>query len=258
MKFNLLKKIAFAGLMSAAFAAPALADGFSATLETPVTLNPTTFSAGGSLNYSIELIPQLFVGGSVGGAYNFTTGSGRVGARVGGVYVMQLVQGSSAFVNGYVGAGVNSVFVPGPNTFGFSLDANAGLFARYGLSQQVRLYGGADGEAAYNISSGQFAPSASAYAGVRFEPLTALSLYAQGGVGYGSIKSANASGSSLTVLPVANPGFVYDLRAGLFYQFAPQFQMGFYAAYSNAFTIGLTAKFLEKPNTLGIAGNYLP
>jgi hypothetical protein len=259
MKLNSLKKIAFAGLMSAAFAAPALADGFSATLETPIGLSPTSFSVAGSLNYSMEVIPQLFVGGSLGGGYNITGNTGTVGARVGGVYVLQLAQASNAFVNAYVGAGANGVFIPGPNTFGFAVDVNGGLFARYALSPQVRAYGGVDAEAGYNFSSG-FAPAVSGYAGLRFEPLTALSVYAQGGLGYGSIKAANASGSSLTVLPVTNPGLVYDLRAGLFYQFAPQFQMGFYGSYnqSNAFTIGLTAKFLEKPNTLGIAGNYLP
>jgi hypothetical protein len=234
----------------------ALADGFSVTLETPVTFNPTTFSAGGSLNYSLEVIPNLFVGASAGGVYNFSAGAGALGVRVAGIYVAQLLDAPNTFVNAYVGAGTNVLVVPGPVSFG--VDANAGFFARYGLSPAVRIYGGADGEVAYNFGSGSFIPAVSGYAGARFEAIPNLSLYLQGGVGYNSIKAANASGSSLTALPFGNSGLVYDLRAGLYYAFAPQVQLGFYSAYNGGFTIGLTAKFLEKPGTLGIAGNYLP
>ena len=237
-------------LSSAAFA-----DGFSATLETPISFgNPVQFTAGGSLNYSLEVIPNLFVGASVGGAYNFSAGAGALGARVGAVYVAQLLDAPNTFVNGYVGAGANVLIVPGPVSFG--VDASAGLFARYGISPGVRVYGGVDGEIGY--VAGSFAPAASAYVGARFETIPNLSLYTQVGAGYNAIKAANASGSSLTTLAAGNAGFVYDLRGGLFYSIAPQAQIGVYGAFNGGFTIGLTAKFLEKPGTLGIAGNYLP
>jgi hypothetical protein len=235
----------------------ALADGFSATLETPVTFaGGTQFSVGGSLNYSYEVMPNLFAGASVGGAYNFSAGGGALGARVGVVYVAQLIDAPNTFVNAYVGAGANALVLPQP--FSFAVDANAGLFARYGISQGVRLYGGVDGEVGYNFVNGSFVPAVSGYGGVRFEAIQNLSLYAQGGVGYNNIKAANASGSSLTTLPFGNVGVVYDLRAGLYYAIAPQAQIGLYTSYNGSFTVGLTAKFLEKPNTLGIAGNYLP
>jgi hypothetical protein len=246
------------GLLAAATLASsqAYADGFSATLETPITFNPTQFSVGGSLNYSLEVVPNLFVGPSAGGVYNFSAQAGVLGARVGAVYVTQLVDAPNTFVNAYIGGGANVLILPGPVSFG--MDANAGLFARYGISPAVRVYGGVDGEVGYNVSSGAFVPAVSGYAGVRFEAIQNLSLYLQGGVGYNSIKAANASGSSLSALPVSNLGLVYDLRGGLFYSIAPQAQIGFYSAYNGGFTIGLTAKFLEKPGTLGIAGNYLP
>lgn len=240
---------------SVLFSNAAFADGFSATLETPITFgNPVQFTAGGSLNYSLELIPNLFVGASVGGAYNFSAGAGALGARVGAVYVAQLLDAPNTFVNGYVGAGANVLVVPGPVSFG--VDASAGLFARYGISPGARVYGGVDGEV--GLVAGNFAPAVSAYIGARFETIPNLSLYTQVGAGYNSIKAANASGSNLTALAAGNAGFVYDLRGGLFYFIAPQAQIGVYGAFNGSFTIGLTAKFLEKPGTLGIAGNYLP
>lgn len=253
------KSLLIAALTATGLSSAAFADGFSATLETPVTFgNPVQFTVGGSLNYSVEALTNLFVGGSVGGAYNFSSNLGAIGARVGTVYVIQLLDGSNAYVNGYVGAGANLLFLPTNSTISFAADANAGLFARYGISPGVRIYGGADGEVAYNFVNGAFVPAVSGYAGARFEAIQNVVLYVQGGAGLNSIKSANASGSSLAALPVGNVGFVYDVRGGLYYQFAPQFQVGVYGAYNGGFTIGLTAKFLEKPGTLGIAGNYLP
>ena len=246
-----------AAILSSAVLLPsaALADGFSATLETPIAFgNPVQFTAGGSLNYSLEVIPNLFVGASVGGAYNFSAGAGALGARVGAVYVAQLLDAPNTFVNGYIGAGANVLIVPGPVSFG--VDVSAGLFARYGISPGVRVYGGVDGEIGY--VAGNVAPAASVYVGARFETIPNLSLYTQVGAGYNSIKAANASGSSLTTLAAGNAGFVYDLRGGLFYSLTPQAQIGVYGAFNGGFTIGLTAKFLEKPGTLGIAGNYLP
>jgi hypothetical protein len=251
------KTVLIAALTALGVGSAAFADGFSATLETPIGFgNPMTFSVGGSLNYSYEVIPNLFAGVSLGGAYNFNGGGGALGARVGTVYVLQLLDANNTFVNGYVGAGANLLFVPQP--ISVAVDANGGLFARYGISQGVRLYGGVDGEVGYNFVSGAFVPAVSGYGGVRFETIPNLALYLQGGVGYNSIKAANASGSSLTSLPVAVNGVVYDVRGGLYYAFAPQFQLGVYASYNGGFTVGLTAKFLEKPGTLGISGNYLP
>ena len=97
-----------AALLSSTILLPsaAFADGFSATLETPISLtNPIQFTAGGSLNYSVETIKNLFVGASVGGAYNFSAGAGALGARVGAVYVAQLLDAPNTFVNAYIGAG---------------------------------------------------------------------------------------------------------------------------------------------------------
>ena len=203
-----------AAILSSAVLLPsaAFADGFSATLETPIKLtDPVSFSAGGSLNYSLELMKNLFVGASVGGAYNFSAGAGALGARVGAVYVAQLLDAPNTFVNAYVGAGVNVLILPSPVSFG--LDASAGLFARYGISRGVRIYGGVDGEVGYNVSQSNFVPAVSGYVGARFEAITNLSLYTQFGAGYNAIKAANA-GLTLQGSAVASDAF-FPFRDGL-------------------------------------------
>lgn len=255
---NTLQRNLLVGLAALGLSTPALADGLSASLEVPIL---PQFSIGGTLNYTYEVIPNLFLGGSLGGAYNFGVQAGGIGGRIGGVYVLQLLDADSAFVNAYVGAGGNVIYqiVPAPATSGlaFAADVNGGLFARYGISQAARIYGGVDGALGYNFSGAQFIPVVSGYAGLRLEPLTNLNVYVQGAVGLNAIKVANSSGSSL-ITGLGTPGFVYDLRAGLYYAIVPQVQVGVYAGYNGGFSLGLSAKFVEKPETLATPGNYLP
>ncbi len=253
---NAFQRNVLIGLALIGLSTPALADGFSATLEVPIL---PQFSVGGTLNYSYEVVPNLFLGGTLGGAYNFGAQAGGIGGRVGGVYVLQLLDASNTFVNAYVGAGANVFYLiaPGASGLAFAADANAGVFARYGISQAARIYGGIDGALGYNFTGGQFIPVVSTYAGVRLEPLTSLEVYAQAAVGLNEIKVANASGSSL-LSAFAAPGFVYDVRAGLYYQIVPQVQVGLYTGFNGGFSVGLSAKFTEKPGTLATPGNYLP
>jgi hypothetical protein len=130
----------------------------------------------------------------------------------------------------------------------FSGDLNAGVFARYGIGNDVKLYGGIDSALGYNFSVGQVNPEISAYAGIKFEPIGALSLYAQGAVGYNRISSVGTSGA----------GFVYDTRAGLYYDIVPQFRLGVYAGFNGAFVLGIGGQYTMKPGTLATPGNYLP
>jgi hypothetical protein len=247
----LLIGLAALGLSSA----PALADGFSASLEVPIL---PSFSVSGTLNYSFEVVPNLLVGATIGGAYNFNAQVGGVGGRVGVVYVAQLLDADNTFVNAYVGAGANVIYViASASGLSFAADANAGVFARYGISRAVRIYGGVDGAVGFNFTGNQFIPVVSGYAGVRFEPITNLILYVQGAAGLNDIKVANFNGSSL-ITNLTAPGFVYDLRAGLFYSFIPEFQLGVYTGYNGGFSLGVSGKFTEKPGTLGTPGNYLP
>jgi hypothetical protein len=236
--------LALAGLF--AVSAPALADGFSVTVDAPISPN---FSIGTGLNYSYEIIPNLFVGGSLNAVFVPSLPSGSqfgLSTRVGAKYIMQVINTTNTYVNVYTGAGLNVQILPSP--ISVSADVNAGVFARYGVGNDVKLYGGMDGALGYNFSVGQLNPEISGYAGVKFEPIGALSLYAQGAVGYNSISSVGTSGA----------GFVYDARAGLYYDIVPQFRLGVYAGFNGGFLFGIGARYAMKPGTLATPGNYLP
>ncbi len=236
--------IALAGLL--ALNAPALADGFSVTVDAPISPN---FSIGTGLNYSYEVIPNLFVGGSLNLVFVPSAPSSAqfgLGTRIGAKYIMQVIDTSKTYVNVYTGAGVNLQILPSPVSV--SADVNAGVFGRYGVADFVKIYGGMDGALAYNFSVGALNPSISAYGGLKFEPIGALSLYAQAGVGYNNISSVGTSGA----------GLVYDIRAGLYYDIVPQFRLGVYTGFNGGFLLGISGQYTMKPGTLATPGNYLP
>jgi hypothetical protein len=236
--------LALAGLLS--LNAPALADGFSVTLDAPILPN---FSIGTGLNYSYEVIPNLFVGGSLNLIFVPSAPSNAqfgLSTRLGMKYIMQVIDANKTYVNVYTGAGVDLQIVPSP--ISVSADVNAGVFGRYGIADFVKVYGGMDGALGYNFSAGVLNPEISAYAGLKFEPIGALSLYAQAGVGYNSISSVGTSGV----------GFVYDIRAGLYYDIVPQFRLGVYTGFNGGFLLGISGQYTMKPGTLATPGNYLP
>ncbi len=237
LKRAFLLTVTALGLSSAA-----LADGFSATLEVPIV---PTFSAKLGLNYSLEVSPNLFIGGSLNST--ITPGATNVfglTARVGAKYVLLLLKNSTTSVNAYLGAGVNASVIPAPFTIG--LDLNAGINAITAIGGGFKFYGGVDGVVAYVFTGGAFVFSLAANAGVFFEPVTNLEFRLQGLV-------ALVGTAGLT-------GFGWGVGSSLYYTIVPQFKVGLTAAYgsSGAFVFGLGALFAEKPGTLGIAGNYLP
>ncbi len=236
--------IALAGLL--AVSSPAFADGFSATIDVPILPN---FSIGTGLNYTYEVVPNLFVGGSLNLVFvpNLPSGSQfGLSTRVGAKYIMQVIDTNNTYVNVYAGAGLDLQILPSP--ISVSADVNAGVFGRYSLGNDVKLYGGMDSALGYNFSAGVLNPEISAYAGLKFEPIGALALYAQAGVGYNSILSVGTSGA----------GFVYDIRAGLYYDIVPQFRLGVYAGFNGGFVLGIGGQYTMKPGTLATPGNYLP
>ena len=237
-----LKRAFLLTMTALGLSSAALADGFSATLEVPIV---PTFSAKLGLNYSLEVSPNLFIGGSLNST--ITPGATNVfglTARVGAKYVLLLLKNSTTSVNAYLGAGVNASVIPTPFTIG--LDLNAGINAIAAIGGGFKFYGGVDGVAVYVFTGGAFVFSLAANAGVFFEPVTNLEFRLQGLV-------ALVGTAGVT-------GFGWGINSSLYYTIVPQFKVGLTAAYgsSGAFVFGLGALFAEKPGTLGIAGNYLP
>jgi hypothetical protein len=224
---------------------PALADGFSATIDLPVS---PVFSLGAGLHYSTEIIPNLFVGGSLNLGFTPSLPAASqfgVSARVAAKYIIQVLSADNTFVNIYAGAGFEAALLPASSV---STDLNAGFVARYGISQLLKVYGGMDGTLAYNFSVGQFNPQISGYAGLKFEPLAGISLYTQAALGFNGIATVDSFGS----------GLLFDTRVGLYYDLIPQFRLGFYAGYNGGFVFGIGGQYSLKPGTLAIPGNYLP
>jgi hypothetical protein len=221
------------------FSSAALADGFSATLDMPI-IPTSNFSIGLGLNYSLQVIENLYVGASLNPT--ITPGAANVfslGARVGAKYVVVLFKDNASLVNGYVGAGVEATVVP---AFSIGADVNAGVYGITGIGGGFKLYGGLDAEAGYNFTASLFVYDISTKVGVFVEPITNLEFRVEGLVG------------------INNGGFNWGVGSSLYYTIIPQFKVGMSAGYGSggAFVFGIGALFAEKPGTLGIAGNYLP
>lgn len=240
-----MKKSSITLLTTALFAsAPAFADGLSGTLD----LNSTSgiFSARGSLNYSLEVSPNLFVGASVSPIYTPSLPTDQFGlqTRVAAKYVALITKNFDYSVNAYVGTGVNLQVLPVPVTV--AADLNAGVDGYNQIASGIKVYGGIDGKLIFAFAGGGLGYDLAGFGGFFFEPIANLEARVQGAVGLGG---AFSGGNAVR----------WEAVSSLYYAFAPQFKLGANIGYgSNGFRIGLGVLFTEKPGSLGIAGNYLP
>lgn len=168
----------------------ALADGFSATLDTLI-LPTTQFSVRLGLNYSLEVTKNLFVGVSVNPSYTpSNTEPFGLNARVGAKYVILIAKSASSIFNGYVGAGATASILPAP--FNIGADINAGLDGVFGLGAGFKLYGGLNGKLGYNFTGNAFSYQADAVLGIFVEPIENLEFRVQGAVGVVNILNTPA------------------------------------------------------------------
>jgi hypothetical protein len=238
MKLNAIKKMSIMviGAGAMALGSSAGADGLSGEITLP--LNP--FSVGAAINYTYELVPNWFVGGSLNAKYrpSVTPDPFSIGARLGTNYIINLAETRDLKADSYVGAGVDFGF-----TGGFSAvpELNAGARATFSVTPAVKLYGGADGKLALiSLPAGvSVAPSIFGYFGGKLEPITNLEAYAQAGIGY-----ANALN--------------YDLKLGAYYTVIPEVRLGASVGYNGDFRASFGAQFAQKPGTLATPGNFLP
>ncbi len=237
MKLNAIKKMSIVVIGALVIGNSAGADGLSGEITLP--LNP--FSVGAAINYTYEVVPNWFVGGSLRAGYGpfGSTGAFSAGARLGTNYIINLAENRDLKADAYVGTGVDLGFI---GAFSAVLDVNAGARATFSVTPAVKLYGGADGKLALiSLPAGvSVAPSIFGYFGGKLEPVTNLEVYAQAGLGYSS-------------------QFNYDLKLGAYYTVIPEVRLGASVGYGNDnFRASIGAQFAQKPGTLATPGNFLP
>ncbi len=233
-----IQKALFTLMTAAALTSPAFADGFSAELTVPVVNNGgLNFSIGGSLAYSLEVAPRIFVGASLSPNFVFNGSVFTLSGRVGGKYVLSVTKSKDLFVDAPIGVGVDVGIVPNGPTF--KVDLNAALNVVYALNPTAKIIAQAGGEVGYDITGGQFVYDLGVTAGIFVEPITNLELYARGSVNY-----AGALG--------------YEVVGGLYYTLIPQAKLGLYVGYNGGVVVGIRGLFVEKPGTLGVLGAFQP
>ena len=232
--------------------APALADGFSLTLDAPIL---PQFSIGLGINYSLQVIPNLYVGISTDTRFTASAPADAqfsIDVRFGGKYIDSLYEQPQFYVKWYAGAGVN--IRPIGASSGATADFNGGLFGRYELSKVAKIYGGADGGVLLNFNqSNPLNLYASAFAGIKIDPNPILSAYFQVAAGWNRVENTGAQGL----------GYLLDARIGGYFTVVPQFRLGLFVGYvgSNAGSgviFGIGGQFAERPGSLATPGNYLP
>lgn len=226
-------KKAIISIIAACVSGAALADGLSATLNIPVLPG---FGIAGSLNYTANIQENAVVGISLRPSYT-PTGGFSLGTRVGAAYVIKLAEFDGGYAEAAVRAGANLGFAP----FSWSIDTGTELFVTGRIAPDMVLYGGA-------TLSLPLLPSFA-------NPLT-LGTYA--GLKLELAKDLNAYGEGSLTIPFGG-SIAYDLTASLYASLTSSARIGFYTGFgSGGFKIGLAADFVEKPETIGTPGNYLP
>jgi hypothetical protein len=287
MTKNLLKS--FVALAALTLGSDALADGFSASLGTSLSPgNPAYFSVGGSLGYSLEVVPLLTVSTGLNLAYiSSSSGSSLsyLSAGVGAEYLYGLTKTTDLKIDVPIGAAISftaplsqqnaSLVSSGLNALIYS-----GIDVQYLSSSELKVTGSGDLFVAFNTNAG-LRISLSGSVGLNYYPTESLQLY--GGLSlYSGISATSSlygnyrvySGVNYLIAEplqlVANLSLSdgsYSLGTGLYYSFTPSFDIGITAGYSNSFitpstnanfTIGLQLSFVENPKPRVTSAQFRP
>lgn len=228
-----MKRVLISVLAAASFSA-ALADGLSATLNVPVLPG---FGISGSLNYTANIAENAVVGIRLLPSYTPSTGFA-FGTRLGAAYVLKLTEFEGGYAEAAVRAGVNFGIAP---AFSWSLDTGAELFATGRIASDLVAYGGATLTLPL-LPSFANPVTLGTYAGLKLELTKDLDAYAETNVSI-------PFGGSVS----------FDLTGSLYATLASGARLGLYTGIGSAgFKIGLAADLVEKPQTIGTPGNYLP
>jgi hypothetical protein len=288
MKKNVFKSVI--ALAALTLGSNALADGFSASLIVPFSPgNPSYFSVGGSLGYSLEVVPFLTVNTGLSVTYlSSSTGNNLsyLSADIGAEYLYGLSKTSDLKIDLPVGAGVfliapisNSQNVQ-PISSRFGGGVYAGVDIQYLSSSMLKVTGSGQFSINFGGSAG-VGFSLSGQVGLNYYPTESFQVY--GGLSlyssvytqsslYGSYRVYGGVSYLITEPFQLSASFSvsdgdYSLGTGLNYSFTPSFGLGIYASYGNSFTtpsnnanftIGLQLSFVENPTPRVTSAQFRP
>jgi hypothetical protein len=235
------------------FSSSVFADGFSLTLDVPVQ---PRFSIGLGINYSLQVISNLYVGISSDLRFiasNPDNAKIALDVRFGGKYIASLIDEPAYYLKYYAGIGLEIAAFANSNV---SSDINGGLFTRFFISKVAKIYGGIDGALTFGFGTvnGGLNLEASLFAGIKIDPNPAFSAYFQFAGGWNHLQTTGAR----------DAGYLLEARIGAYFAIVPQFRLGLYIGFQNGQTrggeivFGISGQFLEKPGSLATPGNYLP
>ncbi len=287
MKKNVLKSvIVFAALT---LGSNALADGFSASLIVPFSPgNPSYFSVGGSLGYSLEVVPLLTVGAGLNLNY-ISSSSGNslsyLSAGINAEYLYGVTKTIDLKIDVPIGVGIsltaplsqqNAYLVSG----GLNAVVYSGIDVQYLASSMLKVTGSGQFSVGFNTNTG-LGIGLSGAVGLNYYPTKDIQLY--GGLSLFSSFSPQSSLSGSYIVYaglnylIAEPLQLgaslslssgnYSLNTGLYYSFTPSFDVGITAGYSNSFTtpstnanftIGLQLSFVENPTPRVTSAQFRP
>jgi hypothetical protein len=283
MKKNVLKS--FVALAALTFGSNALADGFSASLGAALSPgNPSYFSVGGSLGYSLEVVPLLTVSANL--ALDYTSGGNLTYLRagIGAEYLYGLTKTTDLKIDLPVGADVSysvlsqqdvayvssslrgdvytgidvqylasrTLKVNSAGRFSINLSSSAGLgFGLYGgvglnyyPTESLEIYGGLSLYGSFYTASG-LGISLYGSASLDYYPTESLKIY--GGLSlYGSLYTGSSLNSN------------YSLDGRVSYTIAKPLELSAYVGLFNGnYSLGTGLNYLFTPSFgLGIYASY--
>jgi hypothetical protein len=287
MKKNVLKSVI--ALAAFTLGSNAFAEGFSASLGTSLSPgNPSYFSVGGSLGYSLEVAPLLTIGAGLNFDYSASSSGGSLfylGFGLGAEYLYGLTKTTDLKIDVPIGANIGlTVPISQQNFFlvssGLSGYIYSGIEVQYLSSPMLKVTGSGQFSIGLNRDA-SVGFSLSGSARLNYYPTESLQLY--GGLSLYSGISTNSSlygsynvygGMSYLIAEPLQFGASlslssgnYSLNTGLYYSFTPSFDVGITAGYSNSFTtpsnnanftIGLQLSFVENPTPRVTSAQFRP
>jgi hypothetical protein len=240
------KKIWIAFVMLGFFLTPIVfADGFSATLN----IGLPTFSAALGLNYSLEVLPDLRVGGGVSGFYGQPYP--QIKFNLGALYGKKILEFKPGFLELYAGARVTGGVAP---VIGVSawLEPTVGLEGEYSIAPKTRLVGNLDLAFFMPLTDGAtFEWSGNFGLGLKYALLDQLELGAFLNADYHDVIGV-LSRTTLNATIKASYTLVGQVKIGT--------SLGFTYLSTNVtnFSIGIFGSFVQNPGTPGTPDTRLP